>query len=147
MANLGTTSFDGLQVDGYAFPKVITGTIAYNNFGTTSATAGTAPITGTIPAGATFYRSVLTSLTGFLGTPNASATLQIGDGTTANRYGGTINVFGTAANSATGVDMGTPLATAVYHTAAKQPIATLTAGSLIGSVTGGTAVVKLYYFD
>lgn len=146
MAVQGTTSFTGLAVDGYAFPKVIVGTIPYTAFGTTSATAGTAGFPGTIPAGATFYRSVLTSITGFSGTPNASATLQIGDGTTANRYGGTIDVFGTAIDSATGLDMGTP-STSVYHTAAKRPVATLTAGSLIGSVSAGTFVAKLYYFD
>lgn len=153
MAIQGTTNFSNLSVDGtvtapgYAFPKSIVGTIAYSAFGTTSTTAGTAGFPGTIPAGATFYRAVLTSITGFSGTPNASATLQIGDGTTANRYGGTINVFGTAVDSATGLDMGTPLATGVYHTAAKRPIATLTAGSLIGSVTAGQIVAKLYYFD
>lgn len=146
MAIQGTTSFTGIAVDGYAFPKVIVGTIAYDAFGTTSVAAGTAGFPGTIPAGATFYRSVLTSITGFSGTPNATATLQIGDGTTANRYGGTINVFGTAVTSATGLDMGTPAAASVYHTTAKQPIATLTMGT-IGSVVAGSIVAKLYYFD
>lgn len=154
----GTTNYTNVTVDGtitaatmtatgYAFPKSITGTIAYTAFGTTSSTVGTAGLPGTIPAGATFYRAVLTNIGGFGGTPNASATLQFGDGTTANRYGGTINVYGTAVTSATGLDMGTPVAASVYHTAAKQPIATLTAGSIFGSITSGTVVAKLYYFD
>lgn len=146
MANQGTTSFDGLQVDGYAFPKVIAGTMPYSAFGTTSGTVGTALFPGTIPAGATFHRAAITSLTGFAGTPNPTAVLQFGDGTTANRYMGTIDVYGTALTNANGIDAGTP-STSVYHTAAKQPVATLTVGSAFGSVDAGSFVAKLYYFD
>ena len=144
---MAVTNFDGLEVSGYAFPKVIVGTLTAASFGTTSATVGTAGLPGTIPAGAIVHRSVLASLTGFSGTPNATATLQIGDGTTANRYGGTINVFGTAATNANGADLGTPQAAAVYHTAARQPIVTLTVGSAFGSVNAGQVVAKVYYFD
>ena len=146
MAGYGTTTFTGLEVSGYAFPKVIEGTLPYTAFGTTSATVGTAPFPGTIPAGATYHRSAITNLTGFAGTPNASAVLQIGDGTTANRYMGTIDVYGTALTNANGIAAGTP-ATTVYHTAAKQPIATLTMGSAFGSITAGSFVAKLYYVD
>jgi hypothetical protein len=146
MAGYGTTNFGGLAVPGYAFPKVISGTLPYTAFGTTSATVGTAPFPGTIPAGATFYRSSITNLTGFAGTPNATAVLQIGDDTTANRYMGTISVYGTALTNANGIAAGTP-ATTVYHTEAKQPIATLTMGSAFGSVNAGSFVANLYYFD
>lgn len=142
---MADTHFSGLAVDGYAFPKVIAGTVGYSQF-TNGTTTATYALPGTIPAGAVFYWSAITSVgQGFSGTPNATATMVIGDGSDADRYSGTAgsNVFTTAAG---GVDAGTPSGVR-YHAAAKQPVLTITPGSVWGSVTAGTVAVRLYYFD
>ena len=156
----GTTNFTNVTADGtvvatvmsaagYSFPKVISQTVGYSVF-TNGTTVGTYAMTGTVPAGATFHRSAVTAIgQGFSGTPIVSANLTIGDGTDADRYCGTagIDVFTTAAG---GGDAGTPSGVQ-YHTAAKQPVLTITPGTAVaavwGSVTAGTVTVKLYYFD
>ena len=143
MAGYGTTTFSGLEVSGYAFPKVIEGTLPYTAFGTVNGTVAVGTI-GTIPAGASVFRSAVTAITGFTGGGNATATATIGDSTDVDRYNtSTFNVFATAAN---GVDTGAPSGT-VYHTAGTAAIVRITAGSAFGSITAGSLVAKVYYFD
>lgn len=97
-------------------------------------------LTHSIPAGSVFVRSTIHALTGFAG--DTTATIQIGDGSDADRYTtGTPSVFTTAA---AGVDLGGPAGTA-WHDAAKTPKVTITAGSEWGDVTGGAVTVTLFY--
>lgn len=146
---MGTTHFSGLAVDGYAFPKVISESVAYTQF-TNGTTVATYALAGTIPAGAVFHWSAITAVTGgFAGTPLVSATMTIGDGTDVDRYSGTAgaNVY---TEATAGVDPGTPSGVR-FHAAAKQPVLTITPGTAVaatwGSVTSGTVSVRLYYFD
>lgn len=146
---MAVTNFDGLAVAGYAFPKVIAATVSYSQFTNGTAT-GTYDLPGTIPAGAVFYWSAITSVVGGIaGTPIVSARMTIGDGTDVDRYSGTAgaDVYTAAAG---GVDAGTPSGVR-YHAAAKTPKLTITPGTAVaatwGSVTGGTVAVRLYYFD
>ena len=122
--------------------NVISETVAYTDFTNGTAT-GTYTMSGTIPAGAVYYWSAVTSVGGFAG--DSSASMTIGDGTDADRYCGTagIDVFSTVAN---GVDAGTPSGVR-YHAAAKSPVLTITPGSDFGSVTAGTVSIKLFYFS
>lgn len=106
------------------------------------ATVGTYNLNTTIPAGAVFARSLVTGLTGFAG--DTSATLKIGDGTTADRYNtGTPSVFATAA---AGADMGAPSGT-LWHTADVTPKLTITGNADFTNVTPGTLTVTLFWYQ
>lgn len=141
----GTVTAGALAATGAAIPKVIAATVGHSSF-TNGTTVGTYALPGTIPAGAVFYWTAVTAIgQGFQGSPNATATMTIGDGTDADRYTGTagINVFTTAAG---GADAGTPSGV-LAHTAAKTPVITITPGSVWGSITAGTVSVRMYYFE
>lgn len=141
----GTVVATALSASGYAFPKSILGTLTYTQFGTVNGSVAVGTIAGTIPAGATFYRTAVTSIGGFQGSPNAGGSAVIGDGTDVDRYTSAtaFDVFTTAAN---GIDVGAPSGTA-YHTTGSAPVVRITMGTLWGSVTSGTITAKFYYFD
>ena len=102
-------------------------------------TTGTAEFDVDIPAGAYVLCSKILDVTGFIG--NTSATLQIGDGTDADRYStGTPSVFTTA----TYVDAGKPSG-APFHAAAKTPTLIVTAASDFTSVTAGAVTVEITF--
>lgn len=117
------------------------GVAAFTDGGSTS---GTYALTvGTIPAGAIFIRSAVTTVVGFAG--DTTAVMTIGDGTDVDRYNtSTVNVFATAA---AGVDAGAASGTD-YHAAAKTVTLTITGGSDFTSIVSngnGSVTVELYY--
>lgn len=92
-----------------------------------------------IPQGAFVLQAVIENLTGFAG--DTTATLQIGDGTTVDRYNtGTPSVFATAV----AVDPGVPSGTKI-HIAAATPRLKITTTADWGSVTAGAMTVRIYY--
>ena len=106
------------------------------------ATVGTLDLDLVIPAGAIVMYSTITAVTGFAG--DTIATLQIGDGTTVDRYNtGTPSVFATA----TTVDAGAVSGTA-YHSGAKTVKLTITSSTDFTAVkTNGLGVmtIGIYY--
>lgn len=127
-----------------AAPKVVVyqETVLYSQFTDGGGTSGTFDLSTSIPAGAVFLQSMVTALTGFAG--DTSATLQIGDGTTAARYStGTPSVFATAA---AGADMGVPSGTK-FHSAAKTPRLTVTSGADFTAVSAGALTVTLFWYQ
>lgn len=117
-------------------------TVTRAEFTDGGATSGTFVLSATIPAGAIMLKSAVTAITGFTG--DTSATLQIGDGSTAARYStGTPSVFTTAAQ---GVDMGAVSGTA-WHTAAVTTVTlTVTTAADFTSCTAGQLDVTLFYY-
>ncbi len=126
-----------------AFLRSIPFSLSYTDFDTAGGASGTATLATQIPAGAQYVQTIINSVTGFSGTPNASAGLFIGDGSDADRYSqGTINVFNTAAAANAGTPSGNR-----YHSAAGTPTFVVTAGSAFGSITAGQVTGKmLFYF-
>jgi hypothetical protein len=113
----------------------------FSEFTDGGSTAGTLVLTGTIPAGALIYRSTLFNLTGFTG--DTSATIQVGDGSDADRYStGTPSVFTTAVQ----LDIGAVSGTSVHATAISTVKVTITSGSDWGLVVAGAATLRIYYF-
>ncbi|MBW8034708.1 MAG: hypothetical protein FVQ79_03395 [Planctomycetes bacterium] len=116
--------------------------VAFGGFTDGGGAAGTLDLAVSIPAGAVFERVIITAITGFAG--DSSAVLQVGDGTTVDRYNtGSPSIFATAA---AGADLGAPSGTR-HHSAAKTPRLTVTAGSDWGAVTAGAATVTLFWYD
>lgn len=115
-------------------------TVTYDQFTAANAVGTYTSTSVSIPVGATVLYSAVKAVTGFTG--DTSATLQIGDGTTAARYStGTPSVFTTAAN---GVSVGAPSGT-VYHNAAKSVVLKVTSGSAYANVTAGSLTYSIYY--
>ena len=105
------------------------------------ATAGTFSLNTSIPAGARFAFTLITSITGFIG--DTSAVITVGDGTDVDRYNtGTPSVFTTAA---AGVDMGVASGTA-WHTAAATPVLTVTSAADFTNVSAGSLLITLFYY-
>lgn len=129
---------------GLQAPKIVAyqQAVARADFTDGGAAVGTLDLTTSIPAGAIFLRSQVTALTGFTG--DTSATLKVGDGTTADRYStGTPSIFTTAAQ---GIDIGAPSGTA-WHTTAKTPKLTVTSAASFAAVVAGALTVTLYWFQ
>lgn len=105
-------------------------------------TAGTYVLSQSIPVGALVQRCFLQNVTGFAG--DSSATIQIGDGSDADRYTtGTPSVFTTA----TAIDLGAVSGTAVHATAVSTVTVTITSGSDFSDVVtdgSGVATVKIF---
>ena len=81
---------------------------------TDSGVTGTYEFTDLIPAGAVVMQSTISGLTGFAG--DTSATVTIGDGSTADRYNtGTPNVFATAAHISAGAAENVPIWDLIPH--------------------------------
>jgi hypothetical protein len=118
-------------------------TIAYTDFTDSTGVTGTYVMTeGSIPVGATVLFASCEAITGFAG--DTSATIQIGDGTDADRYStGTPSVFTTAAG---GIALGVPSGVQ-YHAVAKDVTVTVTAATDWGGVTAGSVTISLYYLD
>jgi hypothetical protein len=118
------------------------GVAAFTDGGATSGTL----VTGiTIPAGAVYLYSLITGITGFAG--DTTATIKIGDGSTADRYNtGTPSVFSTAAQGvAAGVVSGT-----AWHTAAATITITITSSTdftLVKTNAAGALTLTSYYYQ
>jgi len=116
--------------------------VTYDQFTDGGGTSGTLDCGINIPAGADFLKTCVTAITGFTG--DSSATIKVGDGSTADRYNtGTPSVFTTAA---AGVDMGVPSGTK-WHTAATNVTITITSGTDWGQVTAGKLTLTVWYYD
>jgi hypothetical protein len=119
---------------------VISQRITFSQFTDGGSTAGTKALNEAIPEGAWVLRTKLRNLTGFTG--DSSATIQVGDGTDADRYStGTPSVFTTA----DAIDAGAPSGTQI-HVDAKNVTVTITSGSDWGLVTAGAATVDILYW-
>jgi hypothetical protein len=107
-------------------------------------TSGTLVLSHTIPAGAVYLQTLLTSLVGFTGDVSATATL--GDGSDVDRYNtGTPNFFTTAAQ---GVDAGVPSGTKFHNAAIATVTLTVTTSSdftLCKTAGLGSVLVTLFY--
>jgi hypothetical protein len=114
---------------------------AFDDSGTNA--VGFIDLTDLLPAGAIVTQSMLSALTGFAG--DTTATIQIGDGSTADRYStGTPDVFSTAAFISLGVVSGT-----AYDLAAVTLRVTITGGSdftaIISDGNGEVTITVFYY--
>jgi hypothetical protein len=119
---------------------VICETVTLSDFTDGGSTIGTYVMKQTIPVNAIVLKSTVSVESGFIG--DTTATLQIGDGTDADRYStGTPSVFTTD----TAVDVGATSGTA-WHDAAKSVTLTVTSGSNFTLVTAGTMTVKIFYY-
>ena len=129
----------GNDYDWTVLSGCITETISYSDFTDGGAAVGTYTMQATIPVGAYVTRAYIVGLTGFTG--DTSATIQVGDGSDADRYStGTPSVFTTAV----ALDLGAPSGTQV-HIAAKTPVVTVTSGSDWGAVTAGQMTLRIFF--
>lgn len=106
-------------------------------------TAGTLDLSTTIPAGAVFLQSILTSLTGFTGDTSATIIVGVTGGDTDRYSTGTPSVFTTAA---AGIDLGVPSGTK-WHTAAAVPTVLITSAADFTNVTAGQATITLLWHE
>ena len=120
-------------------------TVTVGQFTDGGATSGTFATGIVIPAGAVYAYSLITGITGFAG--DTTATLKIGDGTTADRYNtGTPSVFTTAAQ---GVSVGVASGT-LWHTAAATITLTITSSTdftLVASNAAGVLTLTSFYWQ
>ncbi len=124
-------------------PKLTTiqETVAFGDFTDGGAAVGTFELSTDIPVGAYVVQASIDDVTGFAG--DTTCTLTIGDGTDVDRYNtGTPNIFATA----TAIDAGGVSGTS-FHSAAKTPTLTATAGSDWGAVTAGSVTVTIFYYE
>lgn len=113
--------------------------IVRSDFTDGGSTVGTLVLDEQIPVGAWVFQTILENVTGFTG--DTSATIQVGDGTDADRYStSTPSVF-TTANA---IDVGVPSGTKI-HTAAKSVTVTVTSAADFTNVAAGAATVKIFY--
>ena len=105
---------------------------------------GTFALSLSIPKGAIVLQSFVDAVVEFAG--DTSATIQIGDGTDADRYStGTPDVFSTADHIAAGAVSGT-----AYHAAAKTVTVTITSAADFTAVVtdgSGTVTVTIFYYQ
>lgn len=117
-------------------------TVARANFTDGGGTSGTLALSCTIPAGAVYNQSLLTTLVGFAG--DTSATIVVGDGSDVDRYStGTPSVFTTAA---AGADLGVPSGTK-FHSADRTPTITITSNADFTNVTPGSFLITLSWLE
>ena len=118
---------------------VLSETIPYTAFTDGGGTSGTYTMKQAIPAGAIALRTRIGPILGFTG--NVSAVITIGDGSDVDRYNTvTPSVFTTASQ---GVDAGAVSGTA-WHTAAINPVVTVTTNSDFTLVNAGSVVIKIF---
>jgi hypothetical protein len=120
----------------------LTETVAVAQFTDGGSTSGTYQMAGALPAGAIVLASKIGPVVGFAG--DTTATLKIGDGSTADRYmTGTPSVF---ASNAVGIECGVVSGTKLL-TAANRPTLTITSTADFTSVvTNGAGVVTVSIF-
>lgn len=116
--------------------------VAIGDFTDGGSTAGTLALSCSIPAGAVYQQSLLTTLVGFTG--DTSAVIIVGDGSDTDRYStGTPSVFTTAA---AGADLGIPSGTK-FHSAAKTPTITITSNADFTAVVAGSFLITLTWLE
>jgi len=114
--------------------------ILYSDFTDGGAAAGTYTCLFTLPVGFFMERCWLTDVTGFTG--DSTATITVGDGSTADRLNtGTPSVF----TAASYIDLGAVSATPLVSTAFR-PVITITEDSDWGDVTAGALTIKVMGF-
>ncbi len=122
---------------------VLTETVPVTAFTDGGSTAGTYQMLGALPAGAVMVGGRVLVPAGFAG--DTSATIQIGDGSTVNRFStGTPSVFTTAP---AGIEIGVPSGNKLL-TAPNRPTITVTTGAdftACKSNAQGVVTVSLYY--
>jgi len=129
---------DGRTDDWALGPFEIVKRVLFSDFTDGGAAIGTLTLTETIPVGAFVQQALLTDVTGFTG--DTSATIQIGDGTDADRYStGTPSIFTTAA----AIDPGVPSGVKI-HIAAKAPVITVTSAAVFTAVEAGAFTLRIH---
>lgn len=137
------TIMAGSTAAGYRI-QALTETLAVADFTDGGGASGTITMTGSIPAGAYILGCKVLVPGGFAG--DTSAALTIGDGSDADRYNTSADVFSTAA---TGVEAGPPTG-ALLQVAAVQPVLTVTSATDFGLVVTedvGSVTVSIFYID
>ncbi len=114
--------------------------VARSQFTDGGAAIGHVVLAAILPIGVTVTQVSLTNVVGFTG--DTSATIQIGDGTTVNRYStGTPSVFTTAATIAAGAVSGT-----AFHAAAVTTVrATVTSAADFTNVAAGNVTITILF--
>jgi hypothetical protein len=119
---------------------VISQTVDYDDF-TDETSVGTYVLGQTIPVNAVVVKTIVSVESGFIG--DTTATLQVGDGTDADRYTtGTPSVFTTD----TAVDVGAVSGTAWHNAAISTVELTITPGTAWAAVTAGRLTVTIFYY-
>lgn len=113
--------------------------VDYTDFTDGGGATGTLVLTATIPIGAIVTRCFLVNNSDATGV--STLTIQVGDGTDADRYTTGTPSVATAANI---LDLGVPSGTAV-HVASKSVTVTLTEDDDFADVTAWSATVVLQY--
>ena len=121
--------------------KMITQTVAYDEFTDGGAAVGTLDLTSTIPLGAVVMQTLIDDVTGFAG--DTSAVITIGDGTDVDRYNtGTPDIFSDADAISAGVVSGT-----AFHDAEETVTLTVTTAADFSSVSAGELTVTIFYYQ
>lgn len=133
----GNLDADWSQLGGIS---VLAEVVEYSDFTDGGAAVGIYTSSMDIPLGARVLYSMVNVITAFTG--NTSCALDIGDGTDDDRYisSTALDIF-----TATGLLDGAAPQGTPYHSAAKTPVLTATAGSDWGAVTAGKLVYKIWY--
>lgn len=130
---------EGRNDDWVLLRGVICQRIDYSEFTDGGGATGTLALTATIPEGAQVLRSFLTNNTAATGV--STLTIQVGDGTDADRYStGTPSVASAATSLALGAVSGV-----VGHTASKTPTITLTEDDDFSDISAWAATVVIEY--
>lgn len=148
ISNTGVVTIQDLDSSTFAHPKIVvyqeTVTAAALTDG--GAAEGTFVLSTTIPAGAVFQGTAISSLVGFAG--DTTATAVIGDGTDVDRYNaGTPDVFST---DVAGIAVGQPSGTTWHAADIATVTVTVTSATDIGLVIAdgnGSMLVTLTYLD
>jgi len=119
--------------------KKIVATVGVGDFTDGGGASGTFDLSEDIPKGAYVLGSSVEVTAAFAG--DTTAVMTIGDGSDVDRYNtGTPSVFAASAS----VNMGVPSG-AKHHGAAATPTLTVTGGTDFGAISGGRAIVTIYY--
>lgn len=112
--------------------------ITRSQFTDGGSTTGTYQLQFELPAGFYIHRTHVYDVIGFAA--DTSATLQVGDGSDADRYNaGTPSVFTTISR----LDMGVPSGT-LFLATANRPTLTITSAADFTNVTPGTLSIRIY---
>jgi len=121
---------------------VLSETVAVAQFTDGGGTSGTYQMVGSIPAGALVLASKIGPVVGFAG--DTTATLKIGDGSTADRYmTGTPSVFTT---QAVGVDCGVVSGLKLVTTENRPTLTITSSADFTSVVTNASGVVTVTIF-
>lgn len=119
---------------------VIQQTVSYADFTDSESTTGTLVLTEGIPVGAYVVKTVLLNVAGWVTV--TTLTIQVGDGTDADRYStGTPSI----ATDAVALDLGA-VSGLPEHIAAKSVTITLTEDDDFTDITAGSFTIRIYYY-